>query len=159
MPFDAQTVFRDVADLSPAERQRYFEQESVPPEIRAEVESLLDYDSDDDAPLDLVSSEAAQFLESAASLAAGGRCGHYVLVRLLGEGGMGSVFLARRDDGEVDQQVAIKFVLHGGLAQSFLKRFLDERRILASLSHPGIARLLDAGHTTGGLPYLVSTLR
>jgi serine/threonine protein kinase len=62
---------------------------------------------------------------------------------------MGSVYLAQRTDGEVDLQVAIKFV--GG----FHDRFLQERQILASLNHPGIARLLDAGRTQLGQPYLV----
>src|SRR5262249_10289439 len=82
------------------------------------------------------------------------RYGPYVLVRLLGRGGMGAVFLAQRTDGEVEQRVAIKFVPAAD-APVFRDRFLQERQILASLEHPGIARLLDAGHTARGHPYLV----
>ncbi|MCC6368023.1 MAG: serine/threonine protein kinase [Bryobacterales bacterium] len=80
--------------------------------------------------------------------------GPYRLVRLLGHGGMGAVYLADREDGEVSQRVAIKFL---GLTAGFPEmrgHFRQERQILASLAHPGIARLLDAGHT-GGQPYLV----
>jgi serine/threonine protein kinase len=68
---------------------------------------------------------------------------------------MGAVFLAKRADGEVEQRVAIKFVRSAAEETTFRDRFLRERQILASLSHPGIARLLDAGHTAGGQPYLV----
>ncbi|HEX4773282.1 MAG TPA: protein kinase [Bryobacteraceae bacterium] len=84
-----------------------------------------------------------------------GRCGPYRLLRLLGDGGMGSVHLAERADGEVEQFVAIKFLHHRGWGPDFRDRFLRERQILAKLSHPGIARLLNAGHTEDGQPYLV----
>src|SRR5215475_4113343 len=67
---------------------------------------------------------------------------------------MGAVYLAERADGEVEQKVAIKFVRAGEDLPSFRARFLRERQILASLNHPGIARLLDAGHSAGQ-PYLV----
>ena len=67
---------------------------------------------------------------------------------------MGSVYLAERDDGEFHQRVAIK-VVRGGFANSFLlQRFREERRILASLEHPNVARLLDGGATDTGLPYV-----
>jgi len=67
---------------------------------------------------------------------------------------MGSVYLAERIDGEVEQRVAIKFLRFGGHEPAFRDRFLRERQILANLTHPGIARLLDAGHTSEGEPYL-----
>jgi len=65
------------------------------------------------------------------------------------------VYLAERNDGEVEQQVAIKVVHSSTGLPVFQERFLRERRILASLNHPGIARLLDAGQTDDGQPYLV----
>jgi non-specific serine/threonine protein kinase/serine/threonine-protein kinase len=87
--------------------------------------------------------------------AAGVRVGPYRLVRELGSGGMGTVFLAERIDGEFEQRVAIK-VIRGGFGATFLvRRFRDERQILASLDHPHIARLIDGGTTTDGLPYVV----
>jgi serine/threonine-protein kinase len=74
----------------------------------------------------------------------------------LGEGGMGQVYLARRADHLYEQEVAIK-LMHAGLKQahSMLSRFSAERQILANLNHPNIARLLDAGVTADGIPYLV----
>ncbi len=81
--------------------------------------------------------------------------GPYRVIRPLGHGGMGAVYLAERTDGEVEQRVAIKVVRSSADPPAFHERFLRERRILASLNHPGIARLLDAGHTADGQPYLV----
>jgi len=85
----------------------------------------------------------------------GQQVGPYTLIRELGHGGMGSVWLARRADGRYDGQVAIKF-LHAGLLRSGDgERFAREGRILAQLTHPHIARLLDAGLDTDAQPYLV----
>src|SRR5262245_47884260 len=93
-------------------------------------------------------------LQSSAPFEEGARCGPYRLVRQLGSGGLGTVYLAERADGELEQLVAIKFLRAGEDLPSFRERFLRERQILASLNHPGIARLLDAGHENGH-PYLV----
>jgi serine/threonine-protein kinase len=82
------------------------------------------------------------------------RVGPYRLVRELGQGGMGVVHLAERDD-QFHQRVAVKIVRHGLDTPELLQRFLAERQILASLSHPNIARLLDGGVTDDGRPYLV----
>jgi non-specific serine/threonine protein kinase/serine/threonine-protein kinase len=92
---------------------------------------------------------------SAALFSAGTSIGPYRIVRELGSGGMGSVYLAERDDGQFQQRVAIKIV-RGGFGSAFLlQRFREERRILASLEHPNIARLLDGGTTASDLPYVV----
>jgi serine/threonine protein kinase len=156
MSDDIQLLFREVADLSPVEREHYFDHRDVPSHVRAEVESLLRFDMPPTESLrGCVAATATQFLDSDAGPGAGGRCGPYELVRLLGRGGMGAVFLAQRTDGEVEQRVAIKFVRNTAEGPAFRDRFLRERQILASLSHPGIARLLDAGHTAAGQPYLV----
>jgi serine/threonine protein kinase len=125
-------------------------------ELRAEVESLLEHDE-----------EAADFIEESAFnvaaglTAAGGsrpfegeRVGAYRVVREIGRGGMGAVFLAERAD-EYRKRVAIKLI-HGGSRDGLLlQRFLGERQILASLDHPNIARLVDGGATEDGSPYLV----
>lgn len=89
------------------------------------------------------------------SLEPGSRFGAYELVRELGCGGMGDVWLARRIDGRFEGEVALK-VLHAHVAQSSAReRFVREGRILGQLSHPNIARLLDAGSTPLGVLYLV----
>jgi serine/threonine-protein kinase len=80
--------------------------------------------------------------------------GPYRLMRELGQGGMGVVYLAERDD-QFHQRVAVKIVRHGLDTPEMLERFLAERQILASLSHPNISRLLDGGVTADGRPYLV----
>jgi eukaryotic-like serine/threonine-protein kinase len=86
----------------------------------------------------------------------GKRIGAYQLLRVLGEGGMGKVYLAARADDLYQKQVAIKTVPVGlGQSQALLMRFGSERQILANLDHPNIARLLDGGVTEDGLPYLV----
>jgi tetratricopeptide (TPR) repeat protein/predicted Ser/Thr protein kinase len=152
---DLELLFGQVVDLSPEQRQRYFAQHDVPADLRREVESLLQFDSREPVTLAARVSAAAQsFFATESGPAAGGRCGPYTLVRLLGRGGMGAVFLARRTDGEVEQQVAVKLVQGAAEADGLRERFLRERQILASLNHSGIARLLDAGHTESGQPYL-----
>jgi eukaryotic-like serine/threonine-protein kinase len=86
----------------------------------------------------------------------GGECvGAYVIVRELGRGGMGTVFLAERADGQFEKEVAIKILNRGADTAEILRRFRGERQILARLDHPNIARLLDAGTTDDGLPYFI----
>ena len=89
-------------------------------------------------------------------LEAGDRLGPWRIVDVLGEGGMGVVYRAARDDGAFDREVAIKCVRVESAALH--ARFDAERRILADLDHPGIARLLDAGTTPDGHPYFVLEL-
>jgi serine/threonine protein kinase len=81
--------------------------------------------------------------------------GPWKLMRLLGEGGFGVVYLAERNDGQVRQLGAIKFLKGTVRNWSVELRFLDERQILANLNHPGIARLIDAGLSSEEQPYLV----
>jgi TolB-like protein/Flp pilus assembly protein TadD len=78
-----------------------------------------------------------------------------MLVREIGRGGMGRVYQAIRADGEFHQAVAIKLIKRGMISNSILRRFRQERDILSRLDHPNIARLLDAGTTEDGQPYLV----
>lgn len=99
--------------------------------------------------------EAAQAV-AAGSLAPDRRIGNYELVRLIGSGGMGDVFLASRADDQFERQVAIK-LMRAGLEKNphLLPRFRAERQILANLDHPNIARLLDGSVAPEGCPYLV----
>src|ERR1051325_8242431 len=81
-------------------------------------------------------------------------CGRYRIIRQIGSGGMGVVFLAERCDGELQQKVAVKLLRAGADRPSWRERFLKERQLLAYLNHPSIVHLLDAGHTGDGRPYL-----
>ncbi|HEV2912653.1 MAG TPA: protein kinase [Pyrinomonadaceae bacterium] len=85
----------------------------------------------------------------------GQRIGSYRLVREIGRGGMGSVYLALRADDEFHKRVAIKLIKRGMDTDFIIRRFRSERQILASLDHSYVARLLDGGTTEDGLPYFV----
>ena len=156
---DVMRLFQELADLATADRERYFAAHLITPALRREVESLLRFDDATEALLDqAVGDEARELLdirhEDDVDLV-GRRCGAFCLTRLLGRGGTGAVYLAERADGQVEQRVAIKLLRPDVESQPLRERFLKERQILASLQHPGIARLLDAGETSDGAPYLV----
>src|SRR5450631_1058397 len=91
---------------------------------------------------------------AASGLQSGARVGPYELMRLLGAGGMAEVWLARRADGAFNREVALKLPMLTKLRADLEPRFARERDILASLEHPHIARLYDAGIDSKGLPYL-----
>lgn len=86
---------------------------------------------------------------------AGVRIGSYKVIREIGRGGMGTVYLAARADDEFRKRVAIKVIIAGFDHETIIQRFKNERQILAGLDHPNIARLLDGGTTEGGAPYFV----
>ncbi len=115
--------------------------------LRLEVESLLIADDDAGAFLN------APVMESAPAV--GWRLGHYRTLEVVGQGGMGTVYRAVRDDDEFQQEVAIKLIRRGVNSDDVRSRFRYERQILAFLNHPNIARLLDGGTTEDGLPYFV----
>jgi len=149
-------LFHELANLTASERDLYYDGHSVSPESRAIVESLLKFDIAPDHSLtESIACSVEHSLESLDTLEPFERLGPYRLERLLGRGGMGSVYLAKRVDGEVKQQVAVKLLPYSGRGPSFRERFLRERQILANLNHPGIARLMDAGHANEDRPYLV----
>ncbi len=82
------------------------------------------------------------------------RVGPYRLVEEVGQGGMGTVFLAEREDGQFEKRVAVKLVKRGMDSDEILRRFRAERQILAKLEHPNIGRLYDGGIADDGRPYL-----
>ncbi len=83
------------------------------------------------------------------------RIGAYQIEGVIGSGGMGTVYAARRDRGDFDHEVAIKLVKPGLLGRTLLARFTHERQVLARFSHPNIARLFDGGETEDGQPFIV----
>ena len=147
-------IFHEVADLSAEARARYFTQQGIDTKTRIEVEALVLFDADSSTSLERDIEQVAQ-RALARFEPKGLLSGRYLLGEFLGRGGMGTVYLAERVDGEVAQRVAVKFLRPGADDPQLRQRFLAERQILASLSHPNIARLLDAGHREDGQPYLV----
>lgn len=144
-------LFNAVADAAdPAAALR--EQTDATPEEAARVLRLLGHATEPtrfSAPL----ARAAEALQGP-ELQSGDRLGPWRLGDPLGQGGMGLVFKAERDDGHYHQEAALK-LLRGWSGQEGLARLARERQILASLNHPHIARLLDGGSTPAGRPYLV----
>lgn len=151
-----QELFDLAADLPPSERDRLLaERCSGDTVLRRQVESLIASSTERDSWL---SGRIRETIESAAHTkepSEGDRAGAWQLVRPLGQGGMGSVWLAERADDQFAKRAAIKFVRAGLAAPELIERFRLERQVLASLEHPNIARLFDAGITPDGLPYLV----
>jgi serine/threonine protein kinase len=123
--------------------------------LRLEVESLLAYQSRQQGFIETHAANLSQLLGDEPSPIVGQRIGVYRIVREIGRGGMGTVYLAERDDEQYRHQVAIKLVRRGMDTDLVVRRFKNERQILANLTHPNIAALLDGGTTEDGLPYFV----
>ena len=121
------------------------------PEVAADVEFLLEEHRELSTAGFLTSSAAVPPELTFAGLTIGG----YTLVSLIGQGGMGSVWLARRSDGRYDGKAAVKLLNAALIGRVGEERFKREGTILARLTHPHIARLIDAGVSMAGLPYLV----
>jgi serine/threonine protein kinase len=137
-----------VLDLPPSERSRWIDTLSrQSPTIASEVSSFLAEEA---------LADRSGFLgETPHPSLVGLEIGAYRLERQLGHGGMGTVWLARRADGQVAELAAVKLLSPGLLSAKGEERFRREGLMLARLAHPGIARLIDAGLSTAGQPYLV----
>jgi Tol biopolymer transport system component/serine/threonine protein kinase/tetratricopeptide (TPR) repeat protein len=161
-------VFQAALDLPRDERPKFIGEASANDDaLRQQVEALVaQYEQAGDFieapafPLDGFDPGSALFRTTQPNdlendPMAGARVGAYKIVREIGRGGMGAVYLAVRADSEYQKRVAIKLVKRGMDTDFILRRFRNERQILASLDHTNIARLLDGGTTETGLPYFV----
>ena len=129
------------------------------PVLRDEVQVLLDAESRSEGlfegPAPDVVRKALGEYEDASTLSTPEHAGAYEIVREIGRGGMGTVCLAKRTADDFEQRVAVKLLRRGLDTDDIVRRFVGERRILAGLEHPNIARLLDGGSTDDGRPFLV----
>lgn len=155
-----ETLFAQAADLPPDARAEFLANNAADdPEILRELQLLLAADDTGQNLVDQALMDRNQLAASAASHLPQGppetRIGPYNLLKLIGRGGMGAVYLAERADHELDTKVAIKLVRADRESPEIHARFRAERQILASLIHPNIARLFDGGLTASGTPYLV----
>jgi len=150
---EIEAIFEEAADLTPAERERCLAARcGTDAVLRAEVDALIAAHERQDGVLEHAGAASAA---AVLRLEAGRRIGRYKVVRELGRGGMGVVYLADRDDGQFEQRVAVKVLRATPDAEDLHRRFLAERQILASLRHDRIAQLLDGGVTDERLPFLV----
>ncbi len=150
-------VLEDALALEFSARETFLKNADLSPEIRAEVESLLAFETEAE---DLMHLSAVEFSkdffdeENEKDSIFGQTFGVYRVIRELGYGGMGAVYLAERTDGKFSQRVALKLLKREMNTAALRRRFQQEREILASLEHPNIARLLDAGTTGDKIPYI-----
>lgn len=128
------------------------------PDLIFEIESLLEFETAAekffDSPLEnFVSGFADEEYENGKLI--GREIEKYRIVKKIGHGGMGEVYLAERSDGSFEQNVAIKLIRQANFNSHTIKRFLAEQQILASLNHPNIAKLLDGGLSEQDEPFIV----
>jgi serine/threonine protein kinase len=153
-------LFHSALELPESEREAWLASRTeYDPAVREEVRSLLAADRSNGE----FGAQAAAAGQDAAATGGPGlelpgpgqRIGPYLTQRLLGSGGMGKVFLARRADGQFEQTVALKVMAAHLAGEEFVRGFRNERQLLAALAHPNITRLLDGGVASSGDPYLV----
>jgi serine/threonine protein kinase/tetratricopeptide (TPR) repeat protein len=157
-------IFHRALELAPAERAAYLEKSCAgEPDLLRHVEKLIaQYERAGDAmetPANIASGQPdlaeTVAIEYESDPMLGKRVGAYQIEKEIGRGGMGAVYMATRADNAFQRRVAIKVIKRGMDTDYILSRFRHERRILATLDHPNIARLLDGGATEGGQPYFV----
>jgi serine/threonine protein kinase/tetratricopeptide (TPR) repeat protein len=152
-----QSLFEQLADVKGQERDARLDKACAnDSDLRRSVESLLDLDDRREDPLlNAIGVAAESLLEDHRDRLIGTRVGAYRIVSILGHGGMSTVYRAERDDAQYSQTVAIKVLQHATLHPRLRSRLHSERHILATLDHPGIARLIDSGELDDGTPFLV----
>jgi eukaryotic-like serine/threonine-protein kinase len=149
------TLFKQALDLEPGQRQALIQQIRLDtPDIAPAVERMLAADAAfvSDTPQTAMSMVMGA---TDPALPAGTQLGSYEIESCLGTGGMGRVYRARRTAGDVTQTVAVKCLRFSGRDWDATRRFLRERKILATLTHANIARFLDAGADADGRPFVV----
>jgi eukaryotic-like serine/threonine-protein kinase len=152
------SAFDEALQLDPSRRPGYIDKIcALDQELRKDIESLLAaHEQASDVFLNTPAAGLDAFQDlTGADPWIGKQIGPYQLVRELGSGGMGEVYLAIRADAEFHKEVAVKLIRSGQDSAAVVSRFKIERQILASLDHPNIAKLLDGGRTSQGQPYFV----
>ncbi len=149
-------ILENSLEKSPESRSVYLDEVCGTNEnLRREVEKLLEFEQVESDVLEQTAVSAVLENGLVSKNFIGKQIGNYEIIGELGTGGMGAVFLAERVDGEFKQKTALKLIKRGMDSDAVLRRFINERQILASLEHPNIARLIDGGTTADGLPFFV----
>jgi serine/threonine protein kinase/tetratricopeptide (TPR) repeat protein len=151
-------ILAEAMELAPVERGRFLARACAgDADLRRDVDVLLESSVGAEGFLEELAGRAGLPFAGPEHAPPAGlrRVGAYRLLRRIGEGGMGAVYLADRADGEFEMRVAVKLLPTGLHTDVMQRRFAAERRILARLAHPGIGRLLDGGVTEDGIPFLV----
>jgi eukaryotic-like serine/threonine-protein kinase len=161
---EVDTLFTRALEVAPAQRIAFLERscggdDELLTTILSLLQTLETSERFLETPAELLGDSLGSLLDDEADVNGdpfiGQPLGAYRIVRLLGRGGNGSVYLGERVDGAFEQHVAIKLLRRGLDTEDVLIRFRTERQILATLDHPNIARLLDGGATPDGRPYII----
>jgi non-specific serine/threonine protein kinase/serine/threonine-protein kinase len=147
-------LFEQALECDASQREQFLAQACAgDAELRTQLEALLNSHEEASTFIEKPAiAKAAQLFEAEDALI-GQQVGPYKILREIGHGGMGRVYLGVRVDEEYKKRVALKVIKHGMDSKDIVRRFRHERQILASLDHPNIGKLLDGGTTTDGLPY------
>lgn len=151
-------LFDALLEVPAEDWEEWFDERGIEPRTRAELLQLAQADASRSGLLDRSLHAQTEALVAPPSLPgddpAGRRVGPFRILSRLGEGGMASVYLAAREGADFDQTVALKLLRHSALSEIEQNFFRRERQVLARLSHPNIARLIDGGVSVEGTPYL-----
>jgi hypothetical protein len=148
-------LFQEATDLPPQMRESFLEEQCAgDPKLRDEVLALVRGDTGEGEDTTILNALQAAAASLFADEAPSRRMGPYQIGSEIGRGGMSVVYLGLRADGEFEKRVAIKLIKRGMDTDAVIGRLRQERRILAALEHPSIARLLDGGTTEDGRPWL-----
>ena len=157
-----EALFHRALEIPTEERRAWLDRRCEgSPRLLSEILALLEADELDasEGVVEGAVEDGLQLLRAAGELPsnerAGAFMGSYRILREIGRGGTGTVYLAERSDGRYEKSVAVKVPHRGSGTEELLSRFATERRILAGLDHPNIARLLDAGSAEDGQPFFV----
>ncbi len=150
------SLLEEVLEI-PAESRSAFLEKSCngDTDLQNEIEKLLVFEESASELLEQEIVSAVLGNQTPTKNLIGQQIGKYRIIDELGAGGMGTVYLAERADGEFEQKVALKLIKGGMNTEAILRHFFNERQILASLEHPNIARLIDGGTTDEGLPFFI----
>lgn len=148
-------LLNDALELSPNERGAFLDSKDLSDDLRNEIESLLSFEDQANEMMGMSAIEFSKdFVDVNEAPLVGKNVGVYRIIRELGRGGMGSVYLAERNDHKFEQRVALKLLKREMNTSELRRHFEQEREILASMNHPNIALLLDAGTTDDNIPFI-----
>jgi eukaryotic-like serine/threonine-protein kinase len=153
-----EAVFHAALAVDAPQRDAFLRERCAADEsLRQEVEALLAAHETAGGFIEtpIATLDEKLFADEAPDRLVGQTIGHWEILKRIGSGGMGAVYLARRADRQFEHQVALKLIKRGMDTEAMLRRFRNERQILAGFDHPNIARLLDGDTTEDGLPYFV----
>jgi eukaryotic-like serine/threonine-protein kinase len=150
-------LYEELSELNQDQRESFYNEHNTKVGLKEELEALIELNDSSKTYFDNLSQNiiSPAIFEISDLPPSSGRVYNYKILKKIGRGGMGSVYLAERDDDAYKSLVAVKILRRGLKNEEIIVGFKSERQILAQLNHPNITHLLDGGMTTDGRPYFV----